>query len=557
MRVYKAEQDIDIPTDFNLTQLLNSTFQPPHQPNTSPTIAHDDIESRTLSHQQFRNTAGQLAQGLVKAFQPRDQSRWAIILPNSVAYLEACHAVLWLGGVFCPINHLLTAHEIGNALAIVRPEYIITYDQSLARLKQGIILTQTQHPSFKPPSIIIGLGRNTSHPSLHSYLSSTSLPIPSNKDTRQRLASIHLSSGTTGNSKGVALTHYNYIANVLQMTAHDPDRWKQGDTIVAFTPFVHIANTTIPLFLGPWTGACHVIMAKYDLEQLCALVQKHKASAMQCTPAIAVAIANTDLCKRYDLASVRHMVVGGLPLPREVYERFLSKGNWKTIQLYGMTEASPYVVWQKQDETLPVRGQLGKLLPGMSARLCDETTGQDVKLGEAGELWIKGPNVTSGYVDNPTATAAAFKPGGWYNTGDVCTFSPEGYLTIVGRTKELIKSSGFQVAPTELEGYLNGHPAIADVAVGAIVDKERMTEVPTAYVVLKPEIMGWEGKIRALKEIQHALDGKVSGYKKLRGGVWEVKVLPRTSTGKFVRRRLAEGKTGLSSFDEVVKKSKL
>ncbi|KPI36238.1 putative 4-coumarate--CoA ligase 2 [Cyphellophora attinorum] len=560
MRIYHSEKDITIPQDLNLTQLLNNSKYEP-----STIIAQDDF-NRTLTIQQLKSTAGRLAAGLTDAFHPRDQSRWAVILPNSVAYLECCHAVLWLGGVFCPINHLLTPHELGNALAICQPEYITVSSDTLPRLQEGITLALTQQSSYAAPQIIIGLGDSTTHPKIESFLANDPLAVPVYPNTRQRLASIHLSSGTTGSSKGVALSHYNYVANVLQMLAHDPARFSpsarshaaQRERVVSFTPYVHIANTTIPLFLGPLVGMCHFIMAKFELEALCRIVEREKATAMQCTPAIAVAIADTNLCERYDLSSVQRMVVGGLPLPKEIYDRFMSKGQWKTVQLYGMTEAAPYVTWQTVSETLPIRGQLGKILPGMSARLVDADTGKDAAEGEAGELWIKGPNVVAGYVDNPTATAAAFREGGWYNTGDVCTFSPEGYLTVVGRTKELIKSSGFQVAPTELEGYLNGHPLIADVAVGASVDKQRMTEVPTAFVVLKASITDKAAKVRALKEIQRSLDGKVSGYKKLKGGVWEVKSLPRTSTGKFTRKRLGEAKTGLSSFDAVdAEKAKL
>ena len=338
------------------------------------------------------------------------------------------------------------------------------------------------------PPIITAIGRKDSHPYLQDFISSKSLPIPHYTDTRDHLASIHLSSGTTGSSKGVGLSHFNYIANVLQMWAHDPDHWSTDEQIVCFTPFAHIANTTIPLFLGPWTGMLHIIMAKFELEAACHLVQENKATSMQLSPATAVAIANTDLTSRFDLSSVRHMIVGGLPLTKDLYDKFLNRGNWKTVQLYGMTEAAPYVVWQKIDEEIE-KGQLGKLLPGIEARLCDEN-GRDAAEGGPGEMWIKGPNVTSGYVDNPEATKAAFKDGGWYNTGDVCTFSSKGYFSVVGRTKELIKYNGFQVAPVELETYLNGHPAIADCAVGATVDKERMTELPTAYIILKFEHRG-------------------------------------------------------------------
>lgn len=548
MRVYEAEKEIDVPPHFNLTELLNSNARPPSG-SASGVIAKDDIEGRTITLTQLRSYAGRLANGLTKSFNPRDLSRWAVILPNSVAYVEACHTILWAGGVFCPINHLLTAHELAAALSICKPEYIIAYAPIVEKLQDAVVLAGRGSTAVPSPHIILGIGRSSAYPSLHTYLASSPLAIPHYADTRRRLASIHLSSGTTGNSKGVGLSHYNYVANVLQMFMHDPDHWQPSERVVSFTPFVHIANTTIPLFLGPWTGMCHLIMAQYSLEALCKVVERGKASAMQCTPAIAVAIANTDLCARYDLSSIKHMVVGGLPLPKDVYERFLGKGGWKTVQLYGMTEAAPYVVWQKVGETLPVRGQLGKLLPGMQARLCDDR-GQDVKLGASGELWIKGPNVTDGYVDNEEATSAAFREGGWYNTGDVCTISTEGFLTVVGRTKELIKSSGFQVAPTELEGYLNGHPAVADLAVGATVDRARMTELPTAFVVLKPHLKTEEEKVASLKDIQRSLDGKVSGYKKLRGGVWEVEQLPRTSTGKFVRKRLGDKKTGLSSLDD-------
>lgn len=266
---------------------------------------------------------------------------------------------------------------------------------------------------------------------------------------------------------------------------------------------------------------------------------------LQCTPTLAVAIANGDIAEKYNLSSIRHMVVGGLPLTREVYQRFLDKGKgrWKTVQLCGMTEASPYVAWQKVAEEVPF-GAIGKLLPGIGARLMDED-GKDMRVGEKVELWIRGPNVTSGYVDNEEATRKAFREDGWYNTGDLCTFDRDGYLSMVGRTKELIKAFGFQVSPADLESYLNGHPAVEEVSVAGTKDRVAMTELPTAYVVLKS---GVKDKPDALREIRRFVDGKVSGYKRLRGGVWEVTELPKNATGKVIRARLGEYKTGESSI---------
>ena len=552
MHIYK-EDTIDIPTDLNLIELLHSCARSPPLPDDH-IIAKDDIEDRTLTISEIRDRAGRLAHGLTQAYDPRDQSRWAVILPNSVALIESCHAVLWLGGIFCPINHLLTPHDMGHALATCKPEYLVVYADIIDKVLEAINLARTIDPSLARPRIITAIGSHPTFPSLSSFLSPSSLPVPHNNDTKHRLASIHLSSGTTGASKAVGLSHCNYIANVLQMYAHDPNHWSPSEQVVSYTPFVHIANTTIPFFLGPWTGMRHIIMAKYEMHACLKLVQQEQATAMQLTPSMAVAIANGDLAEKYDLSSIRHMVVGGLPISKEVYEKFLAKGNgrWKTVQLYGMTEASPYVSWQKVAEDVPW-GAIGKLLPGVEARVIDEETGTDLPAGEKGEMWIRGPNVCGGYVDNADATKKAFRDGGWYNTGDLCRIDENGYMFMLGRTKELIKAFGFQVSPVDLESYLNDHPMVEEVSVAGTKDREQMTELPTAYVVLKKgNGADWEGKEEdkagMLKEIQAFVDGKVSGYKKLRGGVWEVSELPKNATGKVVRGRLGEYRTGVSSF---------
>ncbi|KAK5202439.1 hypothetical protein LTR41_011816 [Exophiala xenobiotica] len=143
------------------------------------------------------------------------------------------------------------------------------------------------------------------------------LRISHHGDTREILASVHISSGTTGNPNGVGLSHFYYVANVYQMWAHDPDHWSPEEKIVAFTPFVHIANTMIPLFLGPWTGMVHIIMASFEIEVYAKLIQKTKATAAQVSPATAMTIANTDLCERYDISSLRNSTCGPMPLKQD------------------------------------------------------------------------------------------------------------------------------------------------------------------------------------------------------------------------------------------------
>ncbi|EXJ61278.1 uncharacterized protein A1O5_11835 [Cladophialophora psammophila CBS 110553] len=557
MKIYRSEDpDIAIPDDLNLTELLHSSARSPAL-QSGHVIAQDDVEDRTLTIGQLRSNAGKLATGLTQQYSPKDQSRWAVILPNSVAYIEAIHAVLWLGGVFCPINHQLKAGEIAHALTVSKPAFVIVYSKVLEKVIEAIELAKQNCPDLKDPEVLTALGSTTKGlRNLYAdFISPEQLPIPHYRDTRKRLASIHLSSGTTGNPKGVGLSQYNYVANVLQMWAHDPDHWSPEEKIVSYTPFVHIANTTIPLFLGPWTGMVHIIMGAFDLETYAKTIHRTRATAAQVSPMTALTIATTDLVSTYDFSTIRHMTCGPLPLKQDDYHEFLRRGKWKTVTLYGMTEAAPYVTWQKIREPMPL-GKSGTLLPNIlgSLRLED---GTDAPEGGPGELWLKGPNMTAGYVDNPAANRTAFDRDGWYNTGDVCTISPEGHLQVVGRTKELIKYNGFQVSPTELEAYIISHPAVLDAAVGGVWDATKMTELPTAYVVLKDHVKERRQKVQALKDIQTTVDEQVAGYKKLRGNVWEVTSLPRNATFKLLRKQLGVHKTGVSSCEGEARSSKL
>lgn len=543
MHIYKSDQPIvDIPTDLNLTQLLNSSAT--DLPESHP-VACDDLEDRSVTLGQLRDRAGRLAHGLKQKYHPRDQSRWAVILPNGLAYMETVHAILWLDGTFCPINHQLQSLEIAHALTVTKPEFVVIWSSLMPKLQESIKLAKETMPTFNAPEIITALGSHDNFPSLYqSCMSSQRLEIPHHNDTRKRLASIHLSSGTTGKSKGVGLSHYNFIANVFQCYKHDPEHWSPSNREIAVTPMAHIANTTLPLFLAPWCGLFNAIMKTFDVETYFKTVVKHKTTSMQLLPPLIAALLSGK-SDGYDLSSVRYLVGGG-GLKPEMMKKIQQLGRWNCVNLYGMTEAAPYVAWSKLSQ-MPAAGPVGPLLPGVEARLCNEN-GQDVKEGSEGELWLRGPNITKGYVDNASANATAFRGGDWYNTGDVCVINADGWLSVVGRTKELFKSSGFQVSPQELESYLSVHPDIQEVSVGPTYDAKKSTDVATAYVVLKPHITDNDAKLKSLQSIQGFLVGKVSGYKNLRGGVWEVIELQKNATGKILRHLIAARKTGLNSL---------
>ncbi|KAI1816842.1 AMP-binding enzyme [Poronia punctata] len=560
MHIYKSPEEIKIPTSLNLTELLHASPLPP-----SHLIATDNLTNRSLTLGKLRENAGTLASGLVKKLSPTDQARWAIILPNSVDFLEIVHAILWTGGVVCPINHALKPAEMAHGLGVTRPDYIIAYGEVLASVEEAVAIS-----GISPPKEIITIitrpktkTKTTTKLLLHiptSFLSSknqTQLPIPHYNDTKTRLATIHLSSGTTGHPKGVQLTHFNFVSNCHQLLHRDPEIFSPGSRCVAFTPWTHIGNTTVPLFLAPWTGMFIHAMPAYDFPEYVSLISSTRATFFQGVPSVVLQLANADetLYEKHDFSQAKVINVGG-HLPAAITTKLLSRAPWRLNQVYGMTEAAGYVAYQRYGEILPDDRSTGRLLPGIEACLKRENTVEDAPIGGPGELWIRGPNITPGYAFNEEANAKAFPlGGGWYNTGDVCMIdSSRGFVSVVGRTKDLIKYKGFQVSPAEIEALVNAHPHVVEGGVGATWDEGQLTELPTAWVVLKEDSFKTvEEQRRALRDIHRDVDREVSGYKKLRGGVWQVDHLPKNPTGKIVRKELVEMRDGPCSLDEANK----
>lgn len=163
--------------------------------------------------------------------------------------------------------------------------------------------------------------------------------------------------------------------------------------------------------------------------------------------------------------------------------------------------------------------------------------GQEVPIGEQGEIWIKGPNIFKGYYDNPKATAESFGPDGWYRSGDIGYIDKDMNIWITDRVKELIKYNGYQVAPAQLEGLLLAHPAVNDVAVVGVHSEERATELPRAYIV---PAQGYKGDAKLENEIHEWLNAKIAPHKRLRGGIRFVDAIPKSAAGKVLRRVLVE-----------------
>jgi len=277
-------------------------------------------------------------------------------------------------------------------------------------------------------------------------------------------------------------------------------------------------------------------MAKFELERFCAIIQDFKITYSYAVPPVVLQLAKNPIVDKYDLSSIKMMNSGAAPLTHEIVDALYTSRKLKVKQGYGLSETSPTTHTQPWEDWQKTVGSVGRLLPNQTAMYMSPE-GNEVPAGQTGELWVKGPNVFLGYLNNPEGTKHALTEDGYFKTGDVGHQDKDGNFYITDRVKELIKYKGFQVPPAELEGVLLAHPHIDDVAVIGVYNKAQATEIPRAYVVPKK---GVPGTPETEKIIVDWLATKVAHHKRLRGGVRFIDEVPKTASGKILRRVLKQ-----------------
>ena len=243
-----------------------------------------------------------------------------------------------------------------------------------------------------------------------------------------------------------------------------------------------------------------------------------------------VALAKHPIVDNYDLSSLRWILSGAAPLSAELAIECGDRLGCEVVQGYGMTELSPVSHATPSGKFKP--GSVGVTVPNTEVHIVDPLTQSPLGVDEDGEVWVRGPQVMKGYLNNESATKNTIDDDGWLHTGDIGHIDADGHLFIVDRLKELIKYKGFQVPPAELEALLLTHPQIADAAVIGIPDDEA-GEIPAAYVVLKP------GQDATAADIQGFVAEKVANYKQVRKLTF-IDAIPKSASGKILRRVLRD-----------------
>jgi acyl-CoA synthetase (AMP-forming)/AMP-acid ligase II len=482
---------------------------------TGDVVTFGDLRSR------IRRAAGGLA---ARGFAKGDVL--AIYSPNTLDYPVAFHGATLAGGVVTTVNPTFTPDELASQLRDSRARFLVTVGPLVEKATEAAkraggvqeIFTFDGAPDTTPFRILLDAPEMTSGPSI---------------DPANDLAALPYSSGTTGISKGVMLTHRNLVANLVQLKGCDAlcRPITERDTVMAVLPFFHIYGLVVVMNYALWKGASLVVLPKFELEAFLKAMQRHRITYAYVVPPILVALAKHPLVSEFDLSSLDGIMSGAAPLGPELARAVEQRLGCVVSQGYGLTETSPVTHMAPSQR----RGQcphdsVGPSVPNTEIIIADVDTGQPLGPGERGEVWVRGPQVMTGYLAKPAATAATIDRDGWLHTGDIGTVDADGYCRIVDRVKELIKYKGYQVAPAELEAVLLTNPHIKDAAVIRSPDEEA-GEVPKAFVVSDGTLSG-EDVIAFVAE-------RVSPHKKIRR-VEFIDSIPKSPSGKILRRILID-----------------
>ena len=477
----------------------------------------DGTTGRTLTYGELDDAVRRQAGGWLEAGLAKGEVV-AVMAPNCPEYGVTFHAVALAGGVITTVNPTYTPGEVHHQLVDSRATRLVTVPMFLDTVNAAIADT-----TVREVYVIGDADGATSIASLSGTPLAEQVPV----DLDDVIA-LPYSSGTTGLAKGVMLTHRNLVSNIEQALA--TVGMEEDDSFVAVLPFFHIYGMQVIMNLGLRAGATIVTMPRFDLEVFLSLHQEHRLTRAFVAPPIVVALAKHPVVDNYDLSSLRWVLSGAAPLSADLAIECGRRLGCEVVQGYGMTELSPVSHATPAGGFKP--GSVGVTVPNTEVNIVDPATGSPLGTDQDGEVWVRGPQVMKGYLNNEAATKTTIDEDGWLHTGDIGHIDADGHLFVVDRLKELIKYKGFQVPPAELEALLLTHPQIADAAVIGLPDDEA-GEIPAAYIVLKP------GQETTAAEIQTFVAGKVASYKQVRKLTF-VDAIPKSASGKILRRVLRD-----------------
>ena len=454
--------------------------------------------------------------------------RVCLFMTNRPEFVISCYAIARIGAVFSPINPSYKERELIHQLVDTEATAIVVQHELLP-----LVEAVRNQASVLKHVISVGpenLDAGPHHLSFADLLKAQPMTPPTVDVALSDLVALPFSSGTTGLSKGVMLTHRNRVCSTVQWAS--AMRVREADRFLIFLPLSHSYGMAL-MDSAMSVGASVVLMERFNPDECVQLIEQHRITVLPVVPPILMALLARPDLQQDDLSSVRYAMSAAAPLAPSVACTFRTLTGVRVLQAYGLTEVGPSHLNPIDNDELNVLESIGIPLSDTEQKVVDSEAGlKELAAGEVGELCIRSPQVMAGYWKAPEATASALRDG-WFYTGDIGFIDARGYVFLQDRKKELIKCKGYSIAPAELEALLLEHPAVADAAVIGIPDEEA-GEVPKAFVVRKAN----SPEVSAEELVQFAAD-RLASFKTLREVAF-IEAIPRSPTGKILRRVLKE-----------------
>ncbi|WP_077603211.1 long-chain-fatty-acid--CoA ligase [Oceanobacillus sojae] len=544
-------EDIPITMEYEKCPLYQYLIDASHQYGEKKALY---FMGKEMTYKALYEEAKKLANYL-QSIGIRKGDRVSIFLPNTPQAVISYYGILMTGAIAVPTNPLYKERELIFQMNDSQARAIICLDILFPRVNSVRNHTPLEHVIVTGIKDYLPFPKNVIYPFIQKREYNMVVKVEPGNDTHvwkkimeqsvadylessidpmEDLALLQYTGGTTGNPKGVMLTHYNLSSNV-QMC----ETWLSGsvkkdsqDSVVGILPFFHVYGMTAVMNYAIKKAAKIILIPKFDAGDLLKVIDKQKPNLFPGAPTIYIGLLNHPDIKKYDLSSIEACISGSAPLPIEIQERFESITGGKLVEGYGLTESSP-VTHANFVYAERINGSIGVPWPDTDAKIVQMSgeSMEELSAGEIGEIAVKGPQIMKGYWNNEDETANSLKDG-WLLTGDLGYVDERGYFYVVDRKKDMIIAGGFNIYPREIEEVLYEHEAIQEAVVAGVPDPYR-GETVKAYIVLK------EGANLTEEELNAYAREHLASYKVPR--IYEFRdELPKTAVGKILRRKLID-----------------